>query len=409
MKELMKLQYSRYLLILAGFISITITGCSQTVPPYSETDGFSMAYPKRGDDVHAVVEALLNRWADPHLTNDKFNGVIRCEVISARVLQADNISPRPDETMTSFVIHGHTIAHFPNGQVLDTEHCDAITGWWYQGHLRHLEISQWSSGTDAVWGTPALDNLDPKVVAETQDEIRNSHDLISLQFALNLPASLYDLLYHFRGHDVVNTQYDFTSWQKANQIAMKYVDMAFGPDAKGGLMPWMQNDNRSHTDVSQPVTPPPPQPAVVAKPVFGQVTITVIPQVAFSIPVSDPKWAQYKSALPQFQFDSVSWSAMAQQGAPHIEMEKRLYLEITASLKQAQKQSGVADQPMINELAQAGYIAQQPGATLRQRSDFTALRMKDGPALERSTKYLVAIQILLRAIQDDITTQMGGG
>jgi hypothetical protein len=54
MKETMKLQYS-LLLILAGFISVTMNGCSQTVPPYSETDGFSMAYPKQGDDVRAVV------------------------------------------------------------------------------------------------------------------------------------------------------------------------------------------------------------------------------------------------------------------------------------------------------------------------------------------------------------------
>ena len=58
-----------------------------------------------------------------------------------------------------------------------------------------------------------------RFVSETQNAIRNAHDLVSLQFALDLPSSLWDLIYHFNGHDVVNTQYDFTSWQRANKMA----------------------------------------------------------------------------------------------------------------------------------------------------------------------------------------------
>jgi hypothetical protein len=394
----------RYALILAGLFSVTMTGCTQPVPPYSDHDGFSMAYPRQGDDIHAVVEALLNRRGNPHLTNNNLNGVIKFEVISARVLKADNIVPRPEGTMTSFPIRGHTIVHFPNGQVLTTEHCDAITGWWHEGHLREIEITQWSV-TDAGAGTPMLDNLDPAVVSETQNEIRKAHDLVSLQFALDLPSSLCDLIYHFSGHDVVNTQYDFTSWQRANKMAMQYVDAAFG-DA-GGPMPWEQNGNHADSDVLPPMTPP--QATQAPKSVTDQITVTVTPQISFSIFVSDPKWAEYKSALPQFQFDSVSWSEMAQQGAPRIQMEKRLYVEINASLEQAQKQTLAANQTLMNELAQAGYVANQPGATLQQRNVYATLRAKNDPILARSTRYLIAVQILLRSIQNDITTQKDGG
>ena len=396
---------SRHLLILAAFLSVTMAGCSQPVPPFSDQDGFSMAYPKEGDDVHAVVEALLNRWGDPHVTNDHFNGVITFNVISARVLRVDNIVPRPEGTMTSFPIHGHTIIHFPNGQVLDTEHCDIITGWWHEGHLRQLEISQWSV-TDASWGTPPLDNLDPAIVSATQNEIQNAHDLVSLQFALDLPSSLSDLIYHFNGHDLVNTQYDFTSWQRANKMAMQYVDAAFG-DA-GGPMPWEQKGNHSKSDVL-PSLAPTPTPTPAPKSVPDQVTITVTPQISFSIAVTDPKWAQYKNALPQFQFDSASWSAMVQQGAPHIQMEKRLYVELNTSLGKAQKEVWGTNQPLMNELAQAAYVAQQPGATPQEKNDYAALRAKDDPTLIRSTRYLMAVQILLQSIQDDITSQTNGG
>ncbi len=403
-KSLMKPLLNRYLLILGAFISVTMTGCTQPVPPYSDHDGFSMPYPRQGDDIHAVVEALLNRRGDPHLTNNNLNGVIKFEVISARVLKADNIVPRPEGTMTSFPIRCHTIVHFPNGQVLETEHCDVITGWWHEGHLREMEITQWSV-TDAGAGTPMLDNLDPAVVSETQNAIRNAHDLVSLQFALDLPSSLCDLIYHFSGHDVVNTQYDFTSWQRANKMAMQYVDAAFG-DA-GGPMPWEQHVIHPDSDVLPPTTPT--QATQATKAVTDQITITVTPQISFSIPVTDPKWATYKSALPRFQFDSASWSAMAEQGAPRIQMEKRLFVEINASFDQAQKQTLAANQPLINELAQAGYVAQQPGATLQQRNVYVTLRAKDDPILDRSTRYLIAVQILLRSIQNDITTQTGGG
>jgi hypothetical protein len=100
---------------------------------------------------------------------------------------------------------------------------------------------------------------------------------------------------------------------------------------------------------------------------------------------------------------------MAEQGAPHIQMEKRLFVEINASFDQAQKQTLAANQPLINELAQAGYVANKPGATLQQKIVYATLRAKDDPALDRSTRYLVAVQILLRSIQNDITTQTDGG
>jgi hypothetical protein len=172
-------------------------------------------------------------------------------------------------------------------------------------------------------------------------------------------------------------------------------------------MPWEQNGIHPDSDVLPPTTPT--QATQVTKAVTDQITITVTPQISFSIPVTDPKWATYKSALPRFQFNSASWSAMAEQGAPHIQMEKRLFVEINASFDQAQKQTLAANQPLINELAQAGYVANKPGATLQQKIVYATLRAKDDPALDRSTRYLVAVQILLRSIQNDITTQTDGG
>ena len=172
-------------------------------------------------------------------------------------------------------------------------------------------------------------------------------------------------------------------------------------------MPWEQKDNPSNSDV--PPQPTRTQAASTPKSVPDQITITVTPQISFSIPVTDPKWAQYKSALPWFQFNSASWSAMAEQGVPRIQMEKRLFVEINASFDQARKQTLAANQPLINELAQAGYVANKPGATLQQKIVYATLRAKDDPALDRSTRYLIAVQILLRSIQDDITSQTGGG
>ena len=172
-------------------------------------------------------------------------------------------------------------------------------------------------------------------------------------------------------------------------------------------MPWEQSGIHPDADVLPPT--PPTQATQVTKAVTDQITVAITPQISFSIPVTDPKWATYKSALPRFQFDSASWSAMAEQGAPRIQMEKRLFVEINASFDQAQKQTLAANQPLINELAQAGYVANQPGATLQQRNVYVTLRAKDDPILDRSTRYLIAVQILLRSLQDDITRQTDGG
>lgn len=223
----MTLPFPRPLLLLASFLILTITGCSQPVS-FSDRDGFVMPYPRQGDDISQTVEAVLNRWGDPRLSNEKFNGVIRFKVVSARVLLAESLVPRPDNTFVDLPFRAHTLMTLPSGQTLETDHCDAIYGTWYQGHVRQVYIGQWSPGV-AGYGTEPLADLDSSVVGKTRDAIRAAHDQVALQYAINDPCSLEDLLWHLRGHDVANEKYDFRYWKEANGIAMQYADAAFGP------------------------------------------------------------------------------------------------------------------------------------------------------------------------------------
>ncbi len=132
------------------------------------------------------------------------------------------------------------------------------------------------------------------------------------------------------------------------------------------------------------------------------VTLNVTDRISFTIPVTDPKWPTYRNALPEFRYDGMSWNNMAAQGSSHVQMEKRLYVEINAYLSQRQKSDRALNQGIISKLAQAGYVAQQPTATQDQKDFYAKLRAQWDPILAKSTRPLIATQMLLKAIQDDI-------
>jgi hypothetical protein len=399
----MTLPFPRHLLFLASFLFLTVTGCSQPAS-YSDHDGFIMSYPRQGDDIGPIVEAVLNRWGDPRLSNEKFDGVIKFKVLSARVLVAESLIPRPDGTFVKLPFHAHTIMTLPNGQTLETDHCDAIYGNWYQGHVRQVYLGQWSPGL-AGFGTWPLDDLDPAVVGQTRNAIHSAHDQVALQYAINDPCSLEDLLWHLRGHDIANAKYDFTFWKQANEIAMRYADAAFGPP--GGPTPWENNGGPAGTAIPEQMNPA-AQSAPVP-PVIDSVSISITDAIRFEIPIHDRRWSKYKAVLPQFKFDSGEWSAVYQQGLSHEQLEKHLYEVLNERYELGQAVFRKQCQPVINELAQATYVAQQHDATPQQKDAYAILRAKDDPILDQSSGPLIATHILLDSIHDDLKNRSDNG
>jgi len=401
----MTLPIPKNLALIAIFACLTVSGCSQQVS-FDDKNGFQMPYPKTGDDIAPTVEAIFNFWGDPRRSNSKFTGIVKIHVVSARVLQADPLVPRPDNVSATLYYHAHSIITLPSGQVIETDHLDSIMGMWYQGHLRGLSIASCIPGIN-YYGVMPIEDIGPSVVPKTQDAINAAHTRFDMKYAVNDPVSLYDLLDHLQQRDITTTKYDVSYWEKANQIALPYADAAFGPE--NGPTPWLNNVTAPNSDASQQSTPvaaspAEPTPVPVQGPTF---TINVTNQISITIPMTDPNWPAYRAFLPGFQFNWTSWSNMARQGATHVQLEKRLYVEINEDLKRGQKYVQARNQPIINSLTQAAYIAQQPGATEQQKDEYEKLRAKDDPILERSTRSLTAMQMLLRAIQDDITAQSG--
>ena len=92
-----------------------------------------------------------------------------------------------------------------------------------------------------------------------------------------------------------------------------------------------------------------------------------------------------------------------------MQFEKRLFVEVNALLEQRQKADSIINQPLINALAKADYLASRPGATQQQKDHFARLRAYGDPILQRSSRSLIPLQILRNSIQDDLKAQPGGG
>ena len=73
------------------------------------------------------------------------------------------------------------------------------------------------------------------------------------------------------------------------------------------------------------------------------------------------------------------------------------------SVKQVQEQTKA---PMA-ELTQAAYLAKQPNATPAQKANYAAVAAKDGPILNQATAPLMAVRLLLKAIEDDTHMKPG--
>jgi hypothetical protein len=142
-------------------------------------------------------------------------------------------------------------------------------------------------------------------------------------------------------------------------------------------------------------------PAPAEKPVIDHVTVPVSDTVAFTIPITDPRWEKYKGYLPSLTLNSTIWDGLATT-LSRTDLEMRLHDEIAASYLKAVAQARTQNAPIVKELTQAAYVAQQPGATEAQKNAYAAINAKDAPALNQSTRPLMAVRLLLLAMQDDI-------
>ncbi len=97
-----------------------------------------------------------------------------------------------------------------------------------------------------------------------------------------------------------------------------------------------------------------------------------------------------------------------------LQLEQRLHDSLAGSLKEAQRKAHAEHGPYESRLAQAAYVAQQPGrkpkakrtpATQSQKDTYEQLSHEQEAELGPSTRHLMALKILVGAIQDDIDTQ----
>jgi hypothetical protein len=141
-------------------------------------------------------------------------------------------------------------------------------------------------------------------------------------------------------------------------------------------------------------------------PVIDHVTIQVSDSLAFTIPMTDPKWEKYKGYLPSLTLNSQIWDKLAlTMGRTDLEM--RLHDEIAQAYVQARNQVQQQTKTQMSELTQAAYVAKQPNATEAQKANYAALSAKDGPILNKATAPLMAIHLLLQAIEADTHMKPG--
>lgn len=174
----------------------------------------------------------------------------------------------------------------------------------------------------------------------------------------------------------------------------------------GGPKPW---ENNAPANTVLPQQGNPIVQAVPVAPVLDSVSVSVADTVRFGIAIRDRRWAKYKAALPQFKFDSGEWTTLTRQDLSRKQLEQHLYDVLNERYQLAQASFREKCQPLIAELAQAAYVANQPSATLRQKNAYVILHAKDGPILDQSSGPLMATRILLDSIQDDLKSQSDSG
>jgi hypothetical protein len=235
----------------------------------------------------------------------------------------------------------------------------------------------------------------------------------------------------FRGHDILHTQYDFSFWRNAHALAMAHSDVygvvhppaapddtqadqsgtpppaasapvapAQTPAPANAPAPFAQPPSSSSTTAQQTADIPaiPNAPGVV-----DTVAIPVTDSLIFQIPITDPEWLAVKGTLPIFRFDRNSWTKLV-EGLTRKQAEQVLYDEFSKAFERTLSQLKSHDAPLISQVAQADYIARQPGATWQQKRNYEQLSQKYEPGLRKSAAYITAMRILLKAIEADIQT-----
>ncbi len=379
------------ILILLGCSSLS--GCSQSAYTYSDKDGYVMDYPAVGQDVSAVVQEILNRQGDPLTNRNATNGPVIFKVLSAKVMKADDVVPSADGQRTVIWFHGHVQMTLPNGQVVDCEDFEELNGTWQDKRLKGLGLNT-VIGTAYVYGDPPdLYNLEPAYLENLKSSIKAAYNRLTLQCSICDATSIEALFWILRGHDLIHQQYDFTFWKEANSIAMAHADEVFC--GSGDALP-------------AAFAPPPPvaraqvPPTLPTKQIIDRFSLLVAPGVLFNVPITDPSWFRYKASLLTPRFDK-SWIDVAAH-MTRLQLEQRVHDSLAASLKTKQREVHQQNGAYEGHLAQAAYVAGQPGASQAQKDAYDQLSHEGEARLGPSTRYLMASKILVDSIQDDVNS-----
>jgi hypothetical protein len=349
-----------------------------------------MDYPVVGQDISAVVQEILNCQGDPKRNGNATNGPVTFRVFAAKVVKADDVVPSRDGNFSSALFQGHIEMSLPNGQTVKCENYEKLVGIWKNGRITAL-------GLNSVYGG-AFDSGSGGDLVEMQPPYLRAFRLCISANSANTGAFVADLcsietiFWKLRGHDLVHQQYDFSTWLEGNRLAMAHTALMFGaPPAASPTPPVV-----SQVPAAAPTTP--------AKEVFDRYRLFPAPGVCFAIPMSSPDWLRYKNALFTPRFDPQGWAALAAT-LPRPLLEQRMHDSLLASLHEAQRKASAKHGPYISRVAQAAYIAQQPGATQAEKDTYQKLSRGEEAELGASTSHLMALKILVDAIQDDIDTQ----
>ncbi len=147
-------------------------------------------------------------------------------------------------------------------------------------------------------------------------------------------------------------------------------------------------------------------PAQAAPPVIDKVVIQISDSLTFIIPITDPKWEKYKGYKPALTLNSQIWDKLALTMS-RTDLEMRLHDEIASSYVSAVRQVKEQTKAQMSELTQAAYTAKLPNATQAQKDYYAAVEAKDAPILNQATAPLMAIRLLLQAIEADIHMKPG--
>ena len=371
-----------------------ISGCSQTPYTYSEKDGYTIDYPAVGQDISGVFQDMLNREGDPKTNKNATNGPVTFRVLSAKVIKAGDVVPSRDWTSSSVLFLSHIEMSLPNGQTVECKDLEYLKGTWQNGRFTGLAVDSVFGGAYCYGNPPELTDLQPAFLQNLQNALIGRGPFVGAY--ISDACSIETLFWELRGHDLVHQQYDFRTWLQANQLAIAHTDLLFPGTG-----------NNTPAAPSQPASPvaqtPVPQPAAPVREVFDRYRLFPAPGVCFIVPITDPAWLKYKNALFTPRFDQ-TWAALAPT-MTRLQLEQRLHDSMAASLKQAQRKAQAEHGPYESRLAQAAYVAQQPGATQAEKDTYAQLSRRAEAELGPMTGHLMALKILTEAIQADIDAQ----